>query len=708
MTLENFVLERRHVNFHALFLFILIAFSILGCSPDNTSSKASTAQSNYSQAKALYDSGNFAAAIESFKQVLAANPDIQTRELAQYYLALSFYNLPNYSEAENQFSEFINYFSAPPDPLFQPTYVDASYYWRGRSKQKQNKFLAALDDYNYVINNNTSVYVDNARFEVGNDYYEWAASLLGQNPPQLIDAYAKLLTAESEFSAFMTNYATSTYFDDAAYFTGRTFQRMAEALQLDSSLDNLNSEANRYDQARAAFAKFETDTVLMSSVYADAALYFSARTFQSQTAVDLLSARAQYRKLLDNSLYSTSTWRDDAQYELAITYYDEAIPLIVSNETSAATNFELAITNFNVLLLNPNNDPLFINSSRRDNALYFRGRSFERLTLMIEKSAQADTLLASAKLLSLVNVFSPSLTSLNLADLYSVSNSAFQLLLDFDPTSNYADDAKLEMGVMLQSRASNTTITVSDSEKIALLEQAVAAYQAVAGLGNCNPDPKACSSGDNAAYFLGTAYADILAISNGDIAVSPVSYTQARATFQQVITNFPTSNWIDNAYYQMAALSRQEGTAVASQVLLERALNDFAQVIVFDAAGQYVDNSIYYIAYLYQQYSPASIPDPLNPAVNVVSDGCKLAYDWYTVYVNLYEAGTSVVTSYAFSHSGSTVNIASNMLTYSTIKYDSARAFVTAYDNATNADFGCLDMLNPQSLSATIAAPTMQ
>ena len=691
--------NRSHKPFSTL-VMLLFALFFSACSSDKPASEATPPQSLYAQAKAEYDVANYAAAINDFIGVLNNNPDLTTQELAQYYLSLSYYYSLNYAQAESELNTFINSFA---DTV---TYYDAAHYWRGRAKQKQGKYDEAILDYQYVIGRNASVYVDNAQFQIGNAHYEQAVALMTAVPSDLATAYAKLSLASGEFSTFVINNPTSTYIDDAAYFAGRTFHRMAEVLQQNAAIDTGNTEAGRYGEARTAYAAFETDPNLSASVYADSALYFSGRTYQAQTLFDFSAARTQFQKLLDNAAFVTSTWRDDAQYQIAITYYDTAVPLVASDEVTAATNFESAISEFNQLLLSPANGQSFADNNRWDNSLYYRGRAFERLTLMIDKSQQPDVLLGSASLPALTSVFLGNATPPTLIDMYTVSRAAFQALLSFDTTSSYADDAQLEIGVLYQNQAGNATITTSDADIFNLLAQAEDANIAVTTLGNCVPDSTVCSSADNALYNKASVYSDVLAITLGT-AITPVdpfnqavTYDLARTTYSQLITSFATSSWVDNAYYHMADLSRKEGEIPGNinTAKLERALDDYAQVILYDPAGQYVDNSIYYIGFLYHEYSPATVPDPNNAGQNIVSDGCTLAFNWFSVYV-----GLSNSSNYSFSYNSTgPVAINSAALALSATKLGSAQTYVDNY-NAGNYD--CADLLSGQSLLTIVNAP---
>jgi len=667
---------------YALFVFMTFAF-FTACTSDDTTSKATPTQSLYSKAKAEYDAKNYGAAIIDFKQVLASNPDISTYELAQYYLSLSYYYSLDYPAAEAELNKFLTKFDNT------ATYYYAAYYWRGRARQKQNNFDGAIADYTMVLGS-TSVYVDNAQFQIGNAHYENAVFLLGTTPPDLVGAYAKLNLAGSEFDTFMTNNATSSYYDDAAYFSGRVFQRMAEALQLDTALDTVNSEASRYDQARSAYAAFENNANLTASVYADAALYFSARTYQSQTAFNYTLARSQFKKLIDNTAFATSTWRDDAQYQVSITYYDEAVALIATDPLTALQKLETAINEFNLILRSPGNGQSFADNNRWDNALYYRGRALERMTGLVEAGQSAPATLANLTQDYTVN---PALTD-PLAILYEASRAAFQALMSFNSTSSYADNAQLEIGVLLQNQAANPNLSPNNSDKYNLLAQAEDAYLAVLALPICTTTPPGCSSDDNAKYNLGKVYADTLAITQGTAIVpnpfnQDVTYTLARNIFTQFIASYPASIWVDNAYYQMADLSRKEGSIAGNlnQTILERALSDYAQVILYDPAGQYVDNAIYYIGDLYQANSPATN-----------AGGCQLAFDWYSVYI-----GLSNGNNYNFQYNGSNpVAINAANLTLSATKTSAAQTFIDNYNIAT---YDCIDQLAGQSLTTIITAP---
>jgi len=710
-------------------LALVIIFSAIfigACSSDKSKSPTAAAQSQYSKAKAEYDAGNYSAAITDFLAVLSASPDIATHERAQYFLSLSYYYTLDYQNAESQLTDFIAYFDAT------VTYYDAAHYWRGRARQKLHNYSAAITDYQYVIANNTSVYVDNAAFQIGNANYENAVYLLpgakaGVNTGSIFDLLINAISALSNFKNDV-NYAASSYQDDAAYFLGRTYQRLAELYQVDANVvsptggsTDCNNELTCYDNARREYATFISNTTLAASVYADSALYFTGRSYQSQTIPNYTAAITAFQDFLNNTapVYANSTLRDDAQYEIGLSYYNHAKDLVATliaapsntTENSALDQFQQAATAFNKLILSPGNGETFIDVNRKDNAFYFRGRALERATAMIESSAQTDSLLG------LISIPELAMTPPTLIDMYDASRNAFQALLDLNviSASSYADNAQLEIGVLYQNQANSTVINPlpTDIDKLNWLAQAESAYLKVDSLGDCLSStsiPPNCITSDNAFYNRAKVYADALKTTLGNpvtnfIAPNPfsidISYGNARAAFQLFINTYATSGWVNNAYYHMADLSRIQGVANTDPVLLQQALNDYTNVILHNPGAQYVDNAVYQIGVIYHDYSP-----PFDTVItSQPSAGCSLANDWFSVYLNL---GAPSIASYQFSYSASPlpspVTIQAPLL-LDAIETSNAQTHVDAY---TAGSYDCNDGLAGLSLSTVIDAPLLQ
>lgn len=735
-------------HYRSHFFAAIVAVSLLfisACGSNETPAQATDTQTLYSQAKAEYDAKNYSAAKADFNKVLNNNPDAASKENATYYIALCDYYLLNYAMAKTELEAFITNFGTAANNYY------AAKYWLGRSELKLGNYDLALAQFNDVIASQTSVYVDNAAFQVGNVYYEWGVSLLTSPTPDFATTYPKFDSAVNTFDAFLadTNYATSTYQDDVAYFRARSLQRLGELYQLlnGTGSSSCSSETTCYDSARATFAWFDNDPAhpeLVGSSYADSALYYSGRSYQVQSNADFAQARAQFQKLINSTdpVMLNSTVRDDAQYQIAMTYYDTAKTNVaniinnVANESTATTNFISAINAFNVLLQSPGNGQTFIDSSRWDNALYFRGRSFERFTLMVE--ASVDPVNAETSLLDVtvydwtnaINSVTPNAaTSYTITTMYDASRAAFQALLTYNNTSIYADNAALETGVLYQSQAGSGLLTAATNiEKFTWLAQAETAYTSVTSLGNCINDP-ACINADNAAYNKAKVYDDTLKINQGDLAVPnpfnmAITYSLARSEFQNFVNTYTdntgaiNSVWVDNAYYHIADLRKTEGEKTKDVALLELAINDYANVILSDEAArtqlnqsaQYVDNAIYHIGKIYHDYSPAS-----NPS----STGCTLANDWLQAFFDISGVAGALPTlnvpNYVFSFpttstplANTNINVPVPLTTTQTF-LDTAQIHLDAYAAALNdpnllPDCGNVDNLY-LGTTATIAPP---
>ncbi len=403
---------------------------------------------------------------------------------------------------------------------------------------------------------------------------------------------ATLTTAEQAFTDFIAAYPTSNLVDDAYYYIARSIHERAKLAQ--SSLDLptaatavtlFNDARNRYsdpttipptsnkadnaqlqigktyydettltDNYTLAFNKFsEVLTNFPTSSIADDAQYYIGRTKHEQallaqiavsptpTAATLFTAaRDAYGLVINN--YTTSTRRDDAQYQIGRTYYDLTIP-----------DYPQAITEFNNVFTNYN--PPSAPASAGDDARYYLGRSKHELALL------------------------PVAPTYTLAD----ARVDYSLVIAGYPLSNRRDDAQYQIGRTHFSEGIN-------------FATALAAFEAVFNTTNF----PVLSVADDARYYIGRSKHELASIAESVLPGSGNTlFAAARIEYNQVLTLYctagvPPSIRCDDAQFQIGKTYFDETTLTDNYTL---AITEFIKVIdpaLFPApsAG---DDAQYYI-----------------------------------------------------------------------------------------------------------------
>lgn len=292
-----------------------------------------------------------------------------SREVQLYQDAMAAYQIGDYTSAASLFSQGLTEFP-------NGTYSDESQYRLGRSQQALNNFDAARSAYSLV--STTGSWAVDAAFYSARTYYD--AGGLSTVPA---DAYGLYDTAITQLAAVNSTYPTSGLVDQTNYYLGRTYQDQATLLNRDPALSSTTTTAQRFVDARTRYA-----TVQNTSVFYDNALYFTGRSYHEQAPADYANARSTYQLLIADI---TSSWSDDAQYQYAKTYYDAAGDALDPNSASydpvtagatAMTGFNTAITEFGKVAST---------SNRADSALYYKGRSLHKQAALVEADPTLST-----------------------------------------------------------------------------------------------------------------------------------------------------------------------------------------------------------------------------------------------------------------------------------------------------------------------------
>jgi len=364
---------------------------------------------NYQLAKILYDKNDFQAAIDAFIVFVANFNQSILVNSAHYYRGRSLQQsaIPDYAAARDAFALVSDQSVLFDNAAYQSakTYYDAFDY--ANAVSNLSVFIAAHGD---------SSYLNNANYYLGRSYHE-------STPPDFVDAriyYNKLI-----------HLTDSNWADDAVYQIGKTYYDEArdEAAAARAAADAAAAKPhyvnayNLYQSAKDEFDPFSADPGLQLSNRVDAALYFTGRSLHERA--DLLmqqpflddtllydalfsAARASYSALVQ---LKTSSWGDNAQYQLAKTYYDsavfqqntgESITLKVAPQDlnaadiaeaqslydSAVGAYSLAVDAFLPLFDTPENFP---DASADDDGRYFLARTKQRVADINTEQLRIDT-----------------------------------------------------------------------------------------------------------------------------------------------------------------------------------------------------------------------------------------------------------------------------------------------------------------------------
>jgi len=649
-----------------LFIIYLATLLFSSCGGGSTGNSGAGIDSNselalYQQSLLSYKNKNYTDAIVLFNNQLKAYPSGSYSSNAYYFEGRSLYATKDYTSALSQFQIVLTQFNTS-------SFVNSAQYWLAKSHHKLGQFDIARIEYSKVVA--TSQWADNAAFQLGKTHYDQALSSanstvvytelnfaipllqamvvnpiyaastslddaqyylgrslqeqgnllltdgtlsktipietvigqfdlariefnkvdasssllddahyqrirmdyeLAQVANTAIESYALFNTTIIGFQTFINNnYVNSNRLNDVHYYLGRSFQAQGNLLLKDAALATLTADE------RLLAARTEYTFITVDSVHYDDALYFIGRSYH--VAGDYLAARPAYQLIIN---LADTRLADDAQYQLAKTYYDEAVTSIVLQ--TAFDLFNKSIDEFVPF------ESQFSNSKWRDNAFYYKGRCSQRQALLTQLGATP-------------------LASQTIDSLFTDARLAFQILLDTDPNSTWADNALFRQGDTFYDQAAFAFIigdVPNDEAGQTALSQAIEKWTSLLK----NPNYQNSNTADNAQYSLGRAYQLVLPITNryavpgiNGIDFTIVNSANAIAEYTSLINNFNSSSWIDNAHYNIGVtytLDSLNLTGAAQVTVLDKALNSFNTVVSTFASQSLADNAAEKIALIY-------------------------------------------------------------------------------------------------------------
>ncbi|MDH5327606.1 MAG: outer membrane protein assembly factor BamD [Gammaproteobacteria bacterium] len=484
-------------------------------------------------------------------------PEYTESDSLLYQQALANYQADNYEPAKTQFLALI-------DQYPQSIYIDNANYYIARCYHELQDFATARNLYTaYPGLFPASVYVDNAVFYHAKSFYDEAKL---QIQPQA--EFDLLQNAANGFLDYITTFSLESLLDDAQYYLGRSLHTQAEMLQTNPSL-SITLASDLFINARHYYDTLIADPL---SVYNDNAQYFKGQSFHEEGLY--ADARLEYIKLVTTG---TSNWSDDAQYQIGKTFYDEASSTADAN--TATSLYDSAIVEFTALITSIN--PIFNNSNRLDSAYYFEGRSLQQ----------------QAELITAGNVNG------DFTSKYVQARTAFQELVSRFPLSIWADNALYQSGSSYYDEATlaqnNQDFAVmKDRISLAVLQFSTLLSNTVYSRSN---------SADNARYYLGKSYQMIYSLPTversgiyNNLDLAQVTLDWARDTFITLAQDFPQSNWVDNAYYEIGTIYQLEApTAIDPVAGFNQALHYYNLVVRNYAGSIREDNAVYNMGEIY-------------------------------------------------------------------------------------------------------------
>ena len=489
-------------------------------------------------------------------------------ELQLYQDAIAAYQTADYVSAVDLFSRQLAEFP-------NGTYSDESRYRLGRSQQALNNFTAARDAYGLV--SATGNWVVEAAFYAARTYYDEAG--LATDP---VTAFGLLDTALIRLAAVNSRYPASGLVDQTNYYIGRTYQSQATLVKRDSTLST-QTAAQLFANARTFYA-----TVQTTSVFYDNALYFTGRSYHETVPADYASARLTYQQLIADA---TSSWSDDAQYQLAKTYYDEAGDALdptsasydpVTADATAMAGYSTAITEF---------DNVVGTSNRADGARYYKGRSLHKQAALVEAN--------------------PTLSTTTYTQYFADARTAYQAVIDMGVASLYEDNAQYRIGRTYYDEALIALAATDYSIVLQALSDAIGAMSVV----TTNTTYQASNSADNAYYYLGRSYQRAAEVPSanraaftGGVDFTADNLATARTYFDVLTASgsaFAASAWVDNALYETGNTwwaQVQNGSSTDQLADYTAALANYNRVLVdYKGISSREDNAARKVAAIYDE-----------------------------------------------------------------------------------------------------------
>jgi TolA-binding protein len=344
------------------------------------------------------------------------------------------------------------------------------------------------------------------------------------------------------FSSFLVDFPVSSLVDEARLYLGKNSYWLAQYTRAKTELDVvINKPAALALVAEAYYWKGNSDAKLLNFV----------------------AATSSYQAVL--TTLSTSIFADDAAYEIAkINYYD------AMDYAGAESQFTAILTTYGA------------QATASDNTQYYLAKSIYALGRLSEARAAFNTVITSYP----TSIWADNaqiqigLTWLDQQN-YANARSAYQIVITANTAD--ADVAQFRFG---QSFFEEAEATLDPVLAAPLYTQAITELEVVTN----NIDYPGSGSADIAQYFIFKSY-----MSQG-----PDKLALATAAYNNLLANYPTSIFIDNAAYRLARLDYDLAVADGKDPLLfNTAITSFLSVIS-DTEGS-DDVAQYHIARSYHR-----------------------------------------------------------------------------------------------------------
>lgn len=512
----------------------------------------------------------------------------------------------------------------------------------------------------YASTTIVSTYNDNAQYYFGRSYYDETGDF--QTNAQVYTAYQRALNAWASFKPGMS-LASSNYAHAALYFSGHSYNAMAQLLLADSTLDMTTTATEQQSNALSAYqGSVNADA---TGVYADNAQYSIGRAYYDQAQLQTVnrdimqsyqSAVNALQDFRSNGVYALSSYADNGSYFLGLSLHEQALLLhsdaslsiYLSTPLSVAQLFAQARLAYQNVIAN---DAAAIYA---DNSQYYVGKTYydEGLISVTNTQAMSNYELAlgewqiftagnflqasayahralyfcgrSRQQQAVLLLLDPALDTVSSAQRFTEAEQFYDAAINNDSQGVYADNAYYRIGQIYYDDAvaeqglAEAAITTGAAPGVIqnhytnaqqALNVAINQYDIV------TIDYQGSSSEDQAWFYLGRSYHRVarieavyrldLSANVGGLDFTVVDYPVARSYYQNLITDaaFANSPWLDNAYYHLGNTHFEQAPtgidAPAQQLMYNNALANYHYVVTNFADSIRLDDSAYQMGLVY-------------------------------------------------------------------------------------------------------------
>jgi len=423
-----------------------------------------------------------------------------------------------------------------------------------------------------------------------------------------------LTAAELAFTNFIAAYPTSNLVDDAYYYIARSVHERAKLAQI--AVNPTPSAATLFDEARFRYS--DTTKIPPTSNRADNAQLQIGKTYYDQTTLtgNYGLALTQFNFVLTN--FSTSSIADDAQYYIGRTKHEQALlaQIAVSPTPTAATLFTAARDAYGLVISN------YTTSTRRDDAQYQIGRTYYDLTIPDYTRAITEFNLVfqytapsvgddaryyfgrSKHEIALLPAIPPApAPAYSLADARTEYNLVLSNYCTVGVPSARCDDAQYQVGKTYYDVAIPAATDYSTA--LGHFQTVLSTYGTTA------------SASDNAQYYIGRSKHGIALLPAIPPAAPAYTLADARTEYNLVLSNYCTvgvsiSARCDDAQYQVGRTYFDVATPTATDY--STALGHFQGVIsTYTTAASAADDAQFYIGRTLHEQALLAIPTSTFP-----------------------------------------------------------------------------------------------